>query len=252
MTAAAPPANLIFVLVHGAWHGGWCWRRVARRLTAAGCTVFAPTLTGLGERAHLLSPSVGLDTFIADVLAMLESEELGDVVLVGHSFAGAVISGVADRAPERLTRLIYLDGLIVGNGESPFDQMTPDVVAARREAARQSSGGLTIPVPAPEAFGVADPADQAWLSRRLTPHPLKAYEDRLMLRREIGAGLPKCYITCTDPYYPALASSRARVTPAGGWDMREIKSGHDVMVTAPGEIAELLLEVAAGAAAPRQ
>lgn len=244
MVGSTTRSKPVFVLVHGAWHGGWCWRRVSERLTGAGYRVFAPTLTGLGDRAHLLSPAIGLETFVADLAAVLEAEELEDVVLVGHSFAGAVISGVADRMADRIRHLVYLDALLVGGGESPFDQVAPEVATARREAAFRSSGGLSLPAPAPESFGVTDPADIAWLSRRLTPHPLKSYEDRLMLRGALGAGLPATYVACADPPFATLSRSLARARAMPGWRVRELATGHDAMVTAPAETAALLREIA--------
>ena len=129
-----------FVLVHGAWHGGWCWRDVARSLRAAGHTVFTPTQTGLGERRHLLSDAVGLDVFALDVANVLEAEELTDVILVGHSFGGITITAVADRLPERLRHLVYLDAAVVHSGESDFAEYPADLVAARRNAAAASPG----------------------------------------------------------------------------------------------------------------
>ncbi len=114
-----------YVLVHGAWHGGWCWGKVAERLRAAGHRVFTPTLTGLGDRAHLIAPNVGLATHVEDVVATLEMEDLSDVVLVGHSFGGAVISGVADARADRIRRLVFLDSFLVQSGQSPFSQLPP-------------------------------------------------------------------------------------------------------------------------------
>ena len=113
-----------YVLVHGAWHGGWCWRRVAPLLAAAGHRVLVPTLTGLGERAHLLTPETGLSTFARDVMAVIEAEEAEDVVLVGHSFGGVVVSMVADRMAERIARLVYLDATVLRSGESPFSVLS--------------------------------------------------------------------------------------------------------------------------------
>ncbi|MBV9756124.1 MAG: alpha/beta fold hydrolase [Alphaproteobacteria bacterium] len=230
-----------FVLVHGAWHGGWCWARVAPLLAAAGHRILTPTCTGLGDRAHLLSPAVGLDTFIDDVAAAIATEELTDIVLVGHSFAGSVISGVADRMPERIAQLIYLDATVLRSGQSPFDMIPPDVVAARRRAAAESSGGLTLPVPPASAFGVDDPADAAWLARHLRPHPLKTYEDPLRLQNPLGNGRPKTYIACTQPEYAVLAPVRAWVQAQPDWAFGQIATGHDAMVTAPELLARTLL-----------
>jgi pimeloyl-ACP methyl ester carboxylesterase len=236
------------VLVHGAWHGAWCWARVAPLLRAAGFPTFAVTLTGLSDRAHLLSPAVGIEILIADVVGLIEAEELTEVVLVGHSFGGVPITGAADRIPWRIGHLVYLDAVVIGDGECAFDQVPPDVVVARRAAATASSGGLTLPIPPAEAFGVFELEDQAWLARRLTPHPLRTYEDRLHLARPFGAGLPRTYITCTDPIYPALVKSRDRVAEDPTWLRREIATGHDAMVTAPAALAAMLSEIAEGRA----
>lgn len=234
------------VLVHGAWHGAWCWRRVLPLLQDAGFPTYTVTLTGLGDRAHLLSPAVGIETLVTDVASLIETEELTDVVLVGHSFGGVPITGVADRIPWRLRHLVYLDAVVIADGQCAFDQVPPDVVAARREAALASSGGLSLPVPPAEAFGVFELDDAAWLARRLTPHPLRTYEDRLHLAHPFGAGLPKTYITCTDPIYPALQRSRDRVADDPSWLRRNIATGHDAMVTAPAALATMLMEIAAG------
>src|ERR1700690_637004 len=138
-TAKAQTAAQTFVLVHGAWHGGWCWSRVADRLRAAGHQVFTPTQTGLGERKHLLSKDITLDTFTKDITNVIEAEELSNVVLVGHSFGGLAISGVADAIPERIRHLVYLDSLIVEGGKSPLDAFTPEIAAARKKAADDTS-----------------------------------------------------------------------------------------------------------------
>jgi pimeloyl-ACP methyl ester carboxylesterase len=233
-----------FVLLHGAYHGGWCWARVADALRAAGNRVVTPTQTGLGERRHLLSPSVTLETFIADLVNVLESEELADVILVGHSFAGPVITGAADRVPERIRHLVYLDASILENGEAPFDLLPQAVVAERLRLARESSGGLTIPAPPPQVFGVPDGPDAAWVARRLTPHPLATFTDRLRLANPPGNGLPRSYICCTDPVYAPLELARRRVKGKSGWIWREIATGHDAMVTEPGALARMLSEIA--------
>jgi pimeloyl-ACP methyl ester carboxylesterase len=147
-----------FVLVHGAWHGGWCWSRVAAILRGRGHTVVTPTQTGLGERSHLLSRSIDLDVFVADVVNILKWEDLTDVVLVGHSFGGNAVSGAADRVPDRIRQLVYLDAIIQENGQSAFSQLPKDVVEARTKAAQESSGGVSMPTPPASAFGIADPA----------------------------------------------------------------------------------------------
>jgi pimeloyl-ACP methyl ester carboxylesterase len=233
-----------FVLLHGAYHGGWCWARVAARLGARGHRVFTPTQTGLGERRHLLSPAVTLETFAADLVNMLVSEELDDVVLVGHSFGGAPITAAADRVPERIRHLVYLDSTILENGQAPFDLLPPDVVAHRTHLAQESSGGLSMPPPPPEAFGVPAGPDAEWLARHLTPHPFATFTDRLRLANPPGNGLPRTYICCTDPIYAPLEAARRRVKSQPGWNWREIATGHDAMVTMPDALAQMLIGIA--------
>jgi pimeloyl-ACP methyl ester carboxylesterase len=234
-----------FVLQHGAWHGGWCWSRVADILRAQGHRVFTPTQTGLGERAHLMSRDITLDTFVQDLANVVEAEELSDIVLVGHSFGGLAISGVADRMPGRIRHLVYLDSRIVGDGETVFGTTVPAIAAERRRLAEEASGGVWIPNPSPESFGVPPGPDADWVRRRLTPHPLGTMISPMHLKHPVGNGLPRTYIVCTDPVYDALESVRQWVKQQAGWGWREIATGHDAMVTAPGPLADMLVELAA-------
>lgn len=242
--APAQPASSrrqTFVLVHGAWHGGWCWSRVAAILRAGGHEVFTPTLTGLGERRHLISPQVNLDTHIADVVNVLDAEELQDVVLVGHSYAGIVISGVADRAPARLRRLVFLDSLLLPSGKSLFSDFPKDVVDARLKAIRETGGGVGAATPnSPRAFGITDAADTDWVMRRMTPQPVGTYLQPLILQAPLGNGLPKTYIECTVDPIATLEPTKARVRADAGWTYRRLATGHDAMITAPRELADLL------------
>lgn len=238
-SARAAAGTKTFVLVHGAWHGGWCWSKVAAILRGRGHTVLTPTQTGLGERSHLLSPAIDLDTFVTDIANVLKFEDLKDVVLVGHSFGGNAISGVADRMPERLRQIVYLDAVILENGQTVFSQLPPDIVAARTKAAQESSGGLSLPVPLASAFGVSNPEEARWVESRLTPHPLKTYMTPLKLANPVGNGVPTVYIVCSDPLYKPLQSTRDWIK-AHGWKTREIAAGHDAMVIAPDRLAEML------------
>lgn len=237
-------ASRTFVLVHGAWHGGWCWREVDGLLSARGHRVFTPTQTGLGERAHLMSRSITLDTFIEDIAQVLRFERLEDVVLVGHSFGGHAVSGVADRMPERLRHLVYLDSMVLESGQSPFDTLPPDVVAGRIKAAEETSGGLSLPPSSLKGLGIFRPEDAAKVEGRLTPHPASTYSAKLELRNPLGNGLPRTYIACSDPIYSPLEGSRALVRRLG-WPMVELATGHDAMITAPEATANLLHEIAA-------
>ena len=171
-----PGGAKTYVLVHGAWHGGWCWRPVADALRAQGHRVFTPTQTGLGERRHLLSRDITLDVFVDDIANLMEAEELRDAILVGHSFGGIAISGVADRMPEAVRHLVFLDSLILEPGQSPFGILPEEVVAARRKLVAEQGGGVAIPPPSPEALGVAfgipeDRPEMAWVRRRAHTAP---------------------------------------------------------------------------------
>ncbi|MGB3289718.1 MAG: alpha/beta hydrolase [Burkholderiaceae bacterium] len=246
MTPHAKPATdtSTFVLLHGAWHGAWCWKHVSGRLRAAGHRVYTPTLTGLGERSHLLGPDITLETCAQDLINVFLWEDLDDVVLVGHSFGGIAASAAADRIPERIRHLVYLDSLIIQSGESPFSVVPPDVAQARRDLARQSPGGLSIPVPPPEAFGVTDAADAQWLREKCTPHPVSTYESTLTLRHPVGNGLPTSYIAVRPEYAP-LAAVRQWARSQKNWDYLEMDAGHDAMVTSPDALVELMLGISA-------
>jgi pimeloyl-ACP methyl ester carboxylesterase len=224
-----------FVLVHGAFAGGWYLRPVAQRLRAAGHEAYTPTLTGLGERVHLASSAVGLETHVADVANVLVYEDLRDVVLVGKSLAGVVVTGVAERVPERLAHLVYLDALVPRDGEAALDLVDPATVAGLEVAARASGDGWRVPVN-PNA------ADA-----RLTPHPLRPTQERLVLRNPAAAALPRTYIAATQRGEAglmaavALGAHRAR---EAGWAYHEVPTGHEPERDAPDAVAALLLALA--------
>jgi pimeloyl-ACP methyl ester carboxylesterase len=167
-----------FLLVHGSWHGGWAWRRVADRLRARGHTVFAPTLTGLGERAHLLWPGIDLSLHIADVLSVIKYEQLRDFVLVGHSYGGCVITGVAEAMPDAIHAIVFLDAFIPDNGDSTFDLVQPAVQEVIRGALAR--GEITVPVRDAAAFKVNE-KDRAWVDALATPQPIATMTEKLTL-----------------------------------------------------------------------
>jgi pimeloyl-ACP methyl ester carboxylesterase len=235
-----------FVLVHGGGHGGWCYQRVSRLLSAAGHEVHAPTMTGVGERSHLVGPHVDLDLHIQDIAAVLHYQDLRDVILVGHSYGGMVITGVGGMAPDRIGKLVYLDAANPRNGQSLVDVAGP-VIEMTRPAGRVADGVELVLLPSPDAgmlYGVTDPADLAWLAARLTGHPWQCFEQKLQLRDEAGyAKIPQYHIVCTstlatrDPDLMAEARSAGRL-----WD---IDTGHDLMITEPQKVASALAAVAA-------
>ena len=230
------------VLVHGAWHGGWCWDRVAPLLRATARPVHVATLTGLGERVHLARSVTGLSTHIDDVVNLITWEELKDVVLVGHSYGGLVITGVADRVPDRLAHLVFVDAAVPISGEA-FQDFHPPEFAAKNRAAAEASGGVAIPPLAAKDFGITEPRDLDWVDRRLTPHPLLTYVDPLALRNPARNAISSTYIDCFQPPLASLNTSKARVQAQAGWTYQRLETGHDCMVTAPSMLAQLLQAV---------
>jgi pimeloyl-ACP methyl ester carboxylesterase len=229
-----------FVLVHGAWYGGWLWKRVRPLLAAGGHDVLTPTLTGLGERSHLARPDVGLETHISDVLNVLQWEELSDVVLCGHSYGGMVISGVADRVPERILSLVYVDAFVPRDGQSIMDQMSPEASQGVREGARTSGDGWRIP-PIPAARFKTAPENQEWVDRQCVPQPLRTFEEKIHLTGALDRVVNRTFILATE-YQPSPfhgIAERLRHNPA--WRFTALACGHDIMVDKPRELTDVLL-----------
>lgn len=228
-----------FVLVHGAWHGAWCWGRVTPLLWAAGHRAFPVTLTGLGERAHLFSPDIRVETHVADVLAVIEAEEMVGAVLVGHSYAGNVVTAVADRLEraEALKRIVHLDAGIPDPGDSWSTGQTEETKAARRAVIAEKG---FLPPADPSVFGL-DGADAAWVARRMTPQPPALYDDPILFDPARVARFPRAFVDCTSPALPTIDRSRRRVRSEPGWEVVEMATGHDPMVSRPRDLAEILL-----------
>jgi pimeloyl-ACP methyl ester carboxylesterase len=234
-----------FVLVHGAWGGAWIWRRVLAPLRAAGHEVHAATLTGDGERAHLRHAGITLQTHIDDVLGLIDAEELDDIVLVGHSYAGMVITGVADallaRGPGRLKQLVYVDAMVPLPGEGWGQGHPPEIVKARVALAKANDNAL--PPPDPHDFGL-EGADHDWLLRRQVPHPFGMYRVPLHFDAERWARVPRTFIDCHAPAYVTIDAMRKRVRAQAGWRIVELATGHCPMVSAPQALTRFLLDLA--------
>jgi pimeloyl-ACP methyl ester carboxylesterase len=227
-----------FVLVHGAWHGGWCWSRVSQILNGTGCNIYTPTLTALGERAHLASQETNLETHIADVLGVLEMEDLRDIVLVGHSYGGIVVTAVADRAAGRIAHLVYLDAVVPRDGQCLYSCVSPQAKAFFEE---QAGGGWCIPVAAASAqyLGLKREEDVRWVLPKLKPHPIRTFRDAVRLTSKASSA-SRTYINCIGD----KPSGQPRSAQAEGiTNYYELQAGHDAMVSAPQEVAELLRNV---------
>ena len=231
-----------FLLIHGAWHGGWVWNEISEILRYQRYSVSTPTLTGLGEKKHLLSSKITIETFIEDVVNHIVFENLNNIILVGHSFAGSVISGVADRLKDRIKKLIYFDAMILIDGQKPFDISPKETVEQRIELAKKFGNNISIPAPSADAFGVFDIKKSLLLEEKLTPHPLSTFQSKLILKNEIGNGIPLSYIFCTKPVYKSLESSR-EVVRKMKWPIFELNAGHDAMLTHPKETLNLLMKI---------
>ena len=231
-----------FLLIHGAWHGGWVWNEISDILRYQRCSVSTPSLTGLGEKKHLLSSKITIETFIEDVVNHIVFENLNNIILVGHSFAGSVISGVADRLKDRIKKLIYFDAMILIDGHKPFDITPKETVEQRLELAKKFGNNISIPAPSADAFGVFDIKKSLLLEEKLTPHPLSAFQSKLILENELGNGIPLSYIFCTKPVYKSLESSR-EVVRKMKWPIFELNAGHDAMLTHPKETLNLLMKI---------
>jgi pimeloyl-ACP methyl ester carboxylesterase len=235
------------VLVPGGWSGGWVWKKLAPFLRAAGHDVYTPTPTGLGERVHLAHPDVDLDTHITDMVNVLTFEDLRDVVLVGWSYGGMIITGVADRVPERLAQLVYFDAVVPTDGQSEYDA-DADVAgrhAAEREAEAAGTPGFQ-PVPVDYLRArVTDEANLAWLLAKMVPHPIATFAQPVQLRNSAADAIPRTFVFCTEGkeagFQTIQTAKQLRADPR--WRYRALAESHLAPVTAPHETAALLLSL---------
>jgi len=229
----------VFVVAHGAWSGGWAWKRMRPLLRDAGHDLFTPTYTGLGERAHLASPDVNLSTHITDLLAVLDFEDLSDVVLVGHSFGGIVATGVADRVPERIAQIVYLDAFVPADGECLLDLVSPPARAQILEGCRIGDGWRVPPLDLPP--DTPEP-ERAWALRFRTPHPAGAFEEPVRLSG--GALPPRAYVYCARAGAQDTFRRFADRARADEWPYAEIDASHNPHITAPGPLFAILERIA--------
>jgi pimeloyl-ACP methyl ester carboxylesterase len=235
---AAQPSAKTFVLVHGAWHGGWCWKRVADRLRQRGHTVFTPTMTGLGERSHLISKEVTLSTHIADIANTIEWENLTDIVLVAHSYGGLIASGVAERLHSRIGSIVFLDAFLPEDGETLLQKSSPVFVDAINRAMAVGDSGIKAPPSA--AFGIA-PEDRSWVDSKTTPQPVGTYTEKAVYTGGREKIAQRSYIRALQYKSATFDNNVAKLRAQGTWQIHEMNCGHDVMVIAPEQLTTLLL-----------
>lgn len=228
----------IFLLVHGGMVGGWSWKKVRDCLEKKKHVVLTPTLTGLGDRKHLTNKNIDLDVHINDILNVIFYEDLEDVILVGHSYGGMVTTGVADRIPEKIERLIYVDALLPKDGESMFDAVDPTISAYLYKAAQEKGGGWEVPPATPESYGFDVAEDIEWFAPRCTPHPLKCFQQPLRLKGNSVEKMDRVYIKCTQD--SSLDSMLVRAKSMN-IPCHSIDTGHFPMVTQPQKLTDLLL-----------
>ncbi len=233
---------MTFVLVHGAWHGGWCWRDVVPLLRRAGHEVFTPTLTGLGERRHLARPGIALDDHVQDVVSLLETEDLSGIVLLGHSYGGMVVTGVADRCASRIRRLVYLDAFVPEDGKCALDYVVPERAAAFRKEGEELG---TVTPPPLSLWGLTRPEHIAFARPRETRHPYHTFTQPIRFTNPAAlARLPKTFIYCSSPATGSFDRFAAKCRDDPAWRFHELKTGHDAMILVPEELAAVLLRSA--------
>jgi pimeloyl-ACP methyl ester carboxylesterase len=237
----ATPAAKTFVLVHGAWHGGWCWRRVSDLLERQGHKVFAPTLTGLGERSHLMSKDIRLATHVTDVVNHIKWEGLEGVVLCGHSYGGMVVSGVAEQMADKISSIVFLDAFVPQNGEALADLTGAATLDLLRAATER--GDIGIPARTAASFNVNE-RDRAWVDALCVPQPINTFLDKMTLASARERIAKKSYIRALNNANPGFDKAMARAKADPSWRTYEVACGHDVMVDMPERLAEILLEVA--------
>lgn len=229
------------VLVHGSCHGGWCWNKMIPFLKIYNHEIYTLTLTGLGERSHILYESINLSTHINDIVQVFEYQNLYDVVLVGHSYGGMVIGGVAEKMPDRIRSMVFLDACIPQDGKSGFD-LIPGLrdIYEQRRLKEEGKNWLVFSY-TPEEFGVTNNDNINWMKSRLCSMPFHTHDEALSIKEIKSKRLSKTYITCTDFGDSMFHNMKSKESE--GWGYFEIRRGHDSMFTAPEELSRLLLKI---------
>lgn len=229
-----------FVLVHGLGLGGWCWKRVTDKLVSQGHKVYTPTLTGLGERSHLLNRAINLDTHITDIVNVLKWEDLDNVILVGHSYGGAVVTGAADREAARIQKLVYLDAFVLQDGQSVMGLQPADRVKYYENIVTEKGDGWLLPPNPPAFYGVSDEKDTKWMNDYAVPHPYATFKQPVSLKHKGRPPYPRAYIWASAFTPSAFVQFAEKYRNDPDWEYHEIPSGHMLMLSHASELTNIL------------
>ncbi|MFQ5612248.1 MAG: alpha/beta hydrolase [Anaerolineae bacterium] len=243
---------MTYILIHGSWHNGSAWYKVENFLKQRGVSVYAPTLSGMGADDHPAGKHIGLHLHIQDIVKLIQDNQLQEVILVGHSYSGLVITGVAESIPEQVSKLVFLDAFIPEDNQSLFDLLGPESEAGMRATLVDAEGrnredgaeDVWLLPPGDAAFYLGDAGEEevAWLAARLVYTPVLTFEEKVRVQNPAAQGILKYFIRCTAfPYLEAYEKKAQQL----GWEVFQIHSGHDVMLTQPQALADVLLKIKA-------
>ncbi len=241
---------MIFVLIHGSWHNGSAWYKVEHLLKQQGATVYTPTLTGMESFQHPASKDIGLTVHIQDIVRLIRENKLENVTLVGHSYGGFILTGVAELVPDKISKLVYLDAFIPADNQSLFDLMSQETIDGMRASLVNAEGKSKqdgaeevwlLPPGEPQGYGVVDPEDVAWLKPRMVYTPVLTFEERVTIKNSAAQAIARYFIRCTEFEFLAPEEQKAR---KAGWPMFSIKTGHDAMITQPEKLTDILQQIA--------
>ncbi len=242
--------TMIFILIHGSWHNGSAWYKVEHLLKQRGATVYTPTLTGMESFQHPASEDIGLTIHIQDIVHLIQENKLENVILVGHSYSGLILAGVAELIPDKVDKLVYLDAFIPEDNQSLFDLMSQETIDGMRSSLVNAEGKSKqdgaeevwlLPPGEPQAYGVVVPEDVAWLQKHMVYTPVLTFEEPVTVKNPAAQDIARYFIRCTEFNFLAPYEHKAK---QAGWPVFQIKSAHDAMIIKPNELTDIFLQIA--------